>query len=181
MMDFGDTKGVATFAGGCFWCMVPPFANLPGVNGVIAGYTGGNVPNPVYEAVCSGGTGHYEAVQVYYDPLQISYRKLLEIFWRQIDPTDAGGQFYDRGASYLTAIFYHDEEQKKAALESLERITASGRFQSAVVTRVLPAGEFYAAEDYHQAYHEKNPLHYKSYRMASGRDAFIRRHWDRSK
>lgn len=172
-------KNKATFAGGCFWCMVAPFQNMPGVEGVVVGYTGGSLPNPTYEAVCNGGSGHYEAVQVYFDPDQVSYAKLLEVFWQQIDPTDAGGQFYDRGESYRTAIFYHDEEQQRAALDSIQEISASGRFKSAVVTKVLPAKEFYPAEDYHQFYHEKNPLHYKGYRMASGRDAFIRRHWKR--
>ncbi len=173
-----NVKGVATFAGGCFWCMVPPFQNLSGVTKVVAGYTGGHLQNPSYEAVCSGGTGHYEAVQVYFEPQQISYQRLLQVFWQQVDPTDAGGQFYDRGESYRTAIFYHDEAQKRAALDSVEHLAASGRFQSAVVTKVLPAINFYPAEDFHQLYHEKNPQHYKSYRLASGRDAFIRRYWE---
>ena len=175
--ELKPVPGVATFAGGCFWCMAPPFLNHPGVTEVISGYTGGHLENPSYETVCSGGSGHYEAVQVLYDPAQVSYEALLQIFWQQIDPTDAGGQFYDRGESYRTAIFYHDEAQKSAALASVKQLAGSGRFKSAVVTKVLPAEAFYPAEDYHQRYHEKNPLHYKSYRLASGRDAFIRHYW----
>jgi len=157
--------------------MVQPFLDHPGVIEVISGYTGGYLENPSYEEVASGISGHYEAVQVRYDAKKVSYQELLDIFWQQIDPTDAGGQFYDRGESYRTAIFYHDEAQKQAALDSIKQLADSGRFKSAIVTKVLPAGAFYPAEDYHQNYHQKNPLHYKSYRRASGRDAFIRQHW----
>lgn len=172
--------GLATFAGGCFWCMVPPFLNHPGVIEVVSGYTGGHLENPRYEDVVKGLSGHYEAVQVRYDAKQVSYQELLQIFWQQIDPTNAGGQFYDRGDSYRTAIFYHDEAQKEAALASLQQLAASGRFKSATVTKILPATTFYPAEDYHQNYHQKNPWHYQSYRQASGRDAFIRRHWKKT-
>lgn len=145
----------ATFAGGCFWCMVAPFQEQEGVLQVVSGYTGGHKENPTYREVCSGQTGHYEAVQVTYDPSRISYPELLEIFWRQIDPTDPGGQFHDRGQSYQTAIFYHDEQQKKQAEESRDRLQASGYFQAPIVTKILPASEFYPAEDYHQDYHKK--------------------------
>jgi peptide methionine sulfoxide reductase msrA/msrB len=160
--------------------MVPPFLNHPGVIEVVSGYTGGHLENPRYEDVVKGLSGHYEAVQVRYDAKQVSYQELLQIFWQQIDPTDAGGQFYDRGDSYRTAIFYHDEAQKEAALASLQQLAASGRFKSATVTKILPATTFYPAEDYHQNYHQKNPWHYQSYRQASGRDAFIRRHWKKT-
>ncbi|HOB11588.1 MAG TPA: peptide-methionine (S)-S-oxide reductase MsrA [Syntrophomonadaceae bacterium] len=167
----------ATFAGGCFWCMVAPFQEQEGVLQVVSGYTGGHKENPTYREVCSGQTGHYEAVQVTYDPSRISYPELLEIFWRQIDPTDPGGQFHDRGQSYQTAIFYHDEQQKKQAEESRDRLQASGYFQAPIVTKILPASEFYPAEDYHQDYHKKNPVHYGQYKRGSGREAFLEETW----
>ncbi len=168
---------VATFAGGCFWCMVQPFDRYDGVLSVISGYTGGHKENPTYEEVCSGTTGHYEAVQITFDPAKISYEQLLDIFWRQIDPTDPGGQFYDRGDSYRTAIFYHNERQKQLAERSKQELEASGRFQKPIVTKILPAGPFYEAEEIHQNYYKKNPFHYTRYRIASGRDAFIAKHW----
>lgn len=167
----------ATFAGGCFWCLEPPFEQLDGVIEVIAGYTGGHVPNPTYEQVCAGGTGHLEAVQITYDPSRIGYRQLLEVFWRNIDPTDGGGQFVDRGEQYGTAVFYHDEEQKRLAEESRKNLEASGRFSRPVVTRILPAREFYSAEEYHQDYYKKSAFRYKLYRAGSGRDAFIEKTW----
>jgi peptide methionine sulfoxide reductase msrA/msrB len=168
---------LATFAGGCFWCMVSPFEELPGILGITSGYTGGHKENPTYEEVCSDQTGHMEAVQIRFDPEQFPYEKLLEIFWMQIDPTDPGGQFGDRGSSYRTAIFYHNEEQKRAAEASKAALEASGRFDKPIVTQILPAGPFYPAEEYHQNYHRKQPFRYKLYRSASGRDDFIDRHW----
>ncbi len=168
---------LATFAGGCFWCMVAPFKQLTGVVKVVSGYTGGKTKDPSYEEVCSGKTGHYEAVQITYDPHVISYQELLEVFWRQIDPTDSGGQFHDRGSSYKTAIFYHHDEQRIIAENSKEELRASGRFSKPIATAILPATDFYPAEDYHQNYHLKQPLHYQMYRQGSGRDAFIKQHW----
>jgi methionine-S-sulfoxide reductase len=167
----------AIFAGGCFWCMEPPFEKLDGVEAVISGYTGGDEKNPSYEEVSSGKTGHVEAVLVKYDPSKISYRELVETFWRQIDPTDDGGQFADRGPQYRTAIFYRSEEQKKIAEQSRQELQSSGRFSSPVVTQIIPAGEFYPAEDYHQDYYRKNPLRYKIYRFGSGRDRFLKENW----
>ena len=168
---------LATFAGGCFWCMVSPFEEQPGIHKVVSGYTGGHKENPTYEEVCAGNTGHFEAVQITFDPQVFPYERLLEIFWRQIDPTDPGGQFHDRGESYRPAIFYHNEEQRRLAEQSRAELEASGRFDKPIATLILPAGPFYPAEEYHQNYHRKNPLHYQRYRAASGRDEFIRRHW----
>jgi len=168
---------LATFAGGCFWCMVQPFAKLKGVKDVISGYTGGHAENPTYGDVCRGDTGHYEAVQIIYDSSIITYEKLLDTFWRQIDPTDAGGQFADRGKQYQTAIFYHDEEQKKLAEESKARLELMKKFSGPIVTDILPAEKFYPAEDYHQDYYEKNPAHYKRYRTGSGREGYLCRIW----
>jgi len=167
----------ATFAGGCFWCTESDFEKVEGVIEVVSGYTGGHKENPTYEQVCSGRTGHYEAVQVVYDPEKISYPQLLEIFWRHIDPTDAGGQFVDRGSQYRSAIFYHDEAQKKAAEESKRALAASDVFQRPIVTEILPLDRFYEAEDYHQNYYEKSPTRYKMYRFGSGRDRFIKSVW----
>ncbi|WP_248928137.1 peptide-methionine (S)-S-oxide reductase MsrA [Paenibacillus hamazuiensis] len=172
---------LATFAGGCFWCMVTPFEELPGIIRVVSGYTGGHKPNPTYEEVCSETTGHAEAVQITFDPELFPYEKLVDTFWRQIDPTDAGGQFYDRGESYRTAIFYHNERQKNIAEASKRALEASGRFSAPIATQIVPAGEFYPAEEYHQDYHKKNPLRYKMYRKGSGRDAFIGKHWGKTK
>lgn len=167
----------ATFAGGCFWCMVTPFDERPGIVSVVSGYTGGHKANPTYKEVCEETTGHAEAVQITFDPGIFPYSKLLDVFWQQIDPTDAGGQFADRGESYRTAIFYHNEEQRAAAEESKRQLEASGRFQAPVVTAIVPAGAFYPAEEYHQDFHKKNPFHYKRYRSGSGRDRFIEEHW----
>lgn len=167
----------ATFAGGCFWCMVAPFVELDGVLDVVSGYAGGMTANPTYAEVCSGRTGHYEAVEVKYDPERVKYTKLLDIFWRSIDPTDAGGQFHDRGHSYTTAIFYHNDSQRQQADASKQALDASQRFSGPIMTAILPAAPFYPAEDYHQDYYCKNPQHYELYRLGSGRDAFIRKHW----
>lgn len=168
---------LATFAGGCFWCMVSPFDEYPGVVKVDSGYTGGHVKNPTYEQVCAGDTGHVEAIQITYDPEVLPYETLLEMFWRQIDPTDPGGQFCDQGSSYHTAIFFHTPEQKAAAEASRQALDDSGRFDAPIVTPILPAEEFWPAEDYHQGFYKKNPAHYKNYRKSSGRDEFIREHW----
>ncbi|HEY2421407.1 MAG TPA: peptide-methionine (S)-S-oxide reductase MsrA [Neobacillus sp.] len=168
---------IATFAGGCFWCMVKPFDEQPGIIRVVSGYTGGTVENPTYQQVCSDTTGHYEAVQITYEPDVFPYEKLLELFWQQIDPTDAGGQFYDRGQSYQTAIFYHNEVQKRLAEESKQTLQKSGRFNKPIVTPILPAKIFYPAEEYHQQYYKKNRAHYESYHVGSGRSGFIQSHW----
>ena len=168
----------ATFAGGCFWCMVHPFHSYPGVKNVVSGYTGGHKENPTYEEVCSHTTGHREAVEIVFDPEVISYDKLLDIFWRQIDPTDSGGQFLDRGESYQTAIYYHSEAQRQAAEKSREALRHSGRFKRPIVTEILPVKPFYAAEAYHQNFYKTNPGHYNRYRAGSGRDRFIQVHWE---
>lgn len=157
----------ATFSGGCFWCVESDFAGLQGVAEVTSGYAGGHKENPTYEEVSAGDTGHVEAVQVTYDPSVIRYEELLDLFWRHIDPTDAGGQFADRGSQYRTAIFYHNREQKRAAEESKARLDASGRFDRPVVTEIVPYSNFYRAEDYHQGYHSKNPVRYRLYRDLS--------------
>lgn len=178
-----DVQGkykLATFAGGCFWCMVAPFAKLSGVVEVISGYTGGCVENPTYEEVCSEETGHYEAVQITYDPQIIDYQQLLQIFWQQIDPTDEGGQFFDRGSSYQSAIFYHDEEQRMQAEAAKQALAESLRFEAPIVTTIIPAGPFYPAEEYHQDFYLKNTQHYNRYRQGSGRDAFIEEYWGQS-
>ena len=179
--ESGGRYELATFAGGCFWCMTKPFAETEGVVKVVSGYTGGHRENPTYEEVCSGRTGHYEAVQVTFDPAESPYERLLDIFWRQIDPTDQGGQFHDRGSSYKTAIFYHSDQQRKMAVESKKALDESGRFRVPVATGILPAAVFYPAEEYHQDYHQKNPMHYSLYRRGSGRDPFIEEHWGREK
>jgi peptide-methionine (S)-S-oxide reductase len=168
---------VATFAGGCFWCMEPPYDALPGVSATISGYTGGRTENPTYRQVTAGGTGHYEAIQVRFDPAQVSYETLLEVFWRNVDPLDAGGQFCDRGESYRTAIFVHDEAQRAAAEASKARLMESGRLPGAIVTPIIAATTFYAAEDYHQDYYQKNPLRYRFYRAGCGRDARLNALW----
>lgn len=167
----------ATFAGGCFWCMVKPFDELPGIKAVISGYTGGDKENPTYEEVCSETTGHYEAVQITFDPTIFPYERLLELYWQQIDPTDTGGQFYDRGQSYQTAIFYYNEQQKQLAEASKERLEKEGPFKDSIVTKILPAKAFYPAEEYHQHYYKKNPTHYQAYHQGSGRAGFIKQNW----
>lgn len=168
----------AIFAGGCFWCMVKPFDQWDGVLQVISGYTGGHVENPTYEQVKAGDTGHYEAVEISYNPEVISYSEILELYWRQIDPTDDGGQFQDRGDSYRAAIFYSDKEQQKEAALSKEELAQSGRFKKPIVTEILPAATFYPAEEYHQDFYKKNEQEYKEDRAKSGRDEFIEKTWD---
>ena len=167
----------ATFAGGCFWCMEPPFEKLEGVVDVTSGYTGGHTANPTYEEVSTGGTGHVEANQILYNPSRISYAELLEVFWRNIDPTDEYGQFVDRGPQYATAVFYHDAEQKRLAEESRDRLQQSGRFDRPIVTEIREYQEFYEAEAYHQDYHKTHKTGYTYYRSASGRDGFIDKAW----
>jgi peptide methionine sulfoxide reductase msrA/msrB len=169
--------GVAVFAGGCFWCMEAPFETLDGVISVTSGYTGGKLPDPTYEQVSSGTTGHAEAIRVYYDKRKVSYETLLDLFWRQIDPTDPDGQFADRGSQYRTAIFYTNNAQKAAALASLDALRESGMFSKPIATLVAPAGPFYEAEGYHQNYAAKNPGRYTSYHRASGREHFIEKTW----
>ncbi|MET1013969.1 MAG: peptide-methionine (S)-S-oxide reductase MsrA [Paenisporosarcina sp.] len=167
----------ATFAGGCFWCMVKPFESYDGIHSVISGYTGGDLENPTYEQVCTNQTGHKEAVQITFDPAIFSYRDLVRIFWQQIDPTDEGGQFFDRGSSYQTAIFYHNNEQKEVAEQSRAELQASGKFNKPIATPILPAKPFYPAETYHQDYYKKNPAHYNRYHVGSGRAGFKENMW----
>jgi peptide methionine sulfoxide reductase msrA/msrB len=168
---------VATFAGGCFWCVEADFEKVPGVVEAISGYSGGTEVDPSYSQVASGRTGHVEAVQVYYDPAVITYEGLLQAFWRMIDPTDAGGQFSDRGRQYATAIFFHDEDQGSTAERSLAELAASGRYDGPLVTPIRPAMTFYTAEDYHQNYYRRNGLRYGFYRRGSGRDRFLDSVW----
>lgn len=172
---------IATFAGGCFWCLEAEFEKLPGVIKVISGYSGGHKANPTYEEVSSGKTGHIEAVQVYYNPKKISYEELLKVFWRNIDPTDMGGQFVDRGPQYRTAIFYHNGEQRKSAEKSKAEIMKSGKFSKPIVTEIKKLTQFYEAEEYHQDYFKKEPLHYQLYRRGSGRDRFGQMIWKQEK
>jgi peptide methionine sulfoxide reductase msrA/msrB len=173
----GNNLQTATFAGGCFWCVEAGFEKLTGVHEVISGYSGGSTKSPTYEQVSSGQTEHLEAVQVHYDPNMITFELLLESFWRQIDPTDNGGQFVDRGKHYRSVIFYHDDTQKKIAKKSRAALEASGRFKDPIVTDIRPFEAFYPAEDYHQDYYKKNPLRYKFYRYNSGRDQFLDKTW----
>ena len=172
-----DGQAVATFAGGCFWCMEPPFDKLDGVLATTSGYTGGSKVDPTYEEVSAGGTGHFEAVQITYDPAKVSYDRLLEVFWRNVDPLDAGGQFCDRGEQYRTAIFVHDEEQRRLAEQSKQALVDSKRLDGPIVTEIVTAGPFYPAEEYHQDYYEKNPLRYKFYRWNCGRDQRLAQVW----
>jgi peptide-methionine (S)-S-oxide reductase len=168
----------ATFAGGCFWCMQPPFDGLDGVVSTTAGYTGGQKLNPTYEEVSSGGTGHAEAVEVIYDPTRIRYEQLLEVFWHNIDPTTSNGQFCDHGTQYRSAVFFHDEAQRRLAEES--KIAVAAQLKAPVVTEITPASVFYPAEDYHQDYYKKNPVRYKIYRYGCGRDQRLNAIWGAS-
>ena len=167
----------ATFAGGCFWCMEHPFDQLPGVLSVTSGYTGGHSQNPTYEQVSAGWTGHAESVQVVYDPAKINYRKLLDTYWHNIDPTAKDRQFCDVGNQYRSAIFYHNEEQRRLALQSRDALERSKPFKGAIVTEIVPAGPFYPAEKYHQHYYKKNPIRYWYYRTSCGRDKRLKELW----
>ena len=168
---------VATFAGGCFWCVESDFDQVPGVVETISGYTGGTVENPTYKQVSAGGTGHREAVQIRYDPKQVSYERLLHIFWRSVDPTDGDGQFCDRGVSYQTAVFAGNDEERLLAEASKEALEQSAVLDAPVVTPIEPVGAFYPAEDYHQDYYTKNPVRYRFYRFSCGRDSRVQQVW----
>ncbi len=170
-------RAEAVFAGGCFWCTESDFEKIDGVIEAVSGYTGGQKPNPTYKQVAAGATRHAEAVKVVYDPDRISYAELLEIFWRSVDPTDDGGQFVDRGYQYRSAIFYANEEERRMAEDSRDRLAASGRFDRPIVTEIVPLGTFYRAEEYHQDYYKKNPIRYDWYRSGSGRDQFLANTW----
>jgi peptide methionine sulfoxide reductase msrA/msrB len=176
-MEKNKGTSVATFAGGCFWCSEADFEKVEGVERVVSGYTGGQVASPTYADVCGGKTGHVEAVQVYYDPSKVEYEKLLEVFWTHVDPTDAGGQFADRGPQYRSAIFYHDDEQKRLAERSKAALGASGVFDGPIVTEIKAFAKFYEAEDYHQDYYKTCSAQYGRYRSGSGRDAFLKAIW----
>ncbi len=196
-LDGQHQTAFAIFAGGCFWCMVQPFAQVDGVREVIAGYTGGHTESPTYEEVCevisgyigghtenptysevcSGATGHYEAVRVEYDPAVVSYETLVEVFWRQIDPIDRQGQFADKGTQYRSAIFYTYEQQRQLAEESKRQLDESGKFEEPIATAILPAGKFYPAEHYHQDYYLKNPERCKKYKISSGREPYLKETW----
>jgi peptide-methionine (S)-S-oxide reductase len=168
---------IATFAGGCFWCMEPPYDELDGVISTTSGYTGGHKTNPTYEEVSTAKTGHTEAVQVMYDPKRITYERLLEVFWRNIDPITANAQFCDHGTQYRSGIFTHDAAQRRLAEESKRALEASGRFKAPIVTEIVAAGTFYPAEEYHQDYYKKNPVRYKFYRAGCGRDGRLAELW----
>ncbi len=170
-------RAAAVFAGGCFWCEETAFEGVPGVFAVTSGYIGGQVDNPTYEQVSAGGTGHAEAVEVVYDPSKITYEKLLDIFWRNVDPFQKDAQFCDHGSQYRSAIFYRGDEQKKAAVASLRKLEEQPRFKGKIVTEIVPATKFYPAEEYHQDYYKKNPVHYKMYRLGCGRDARLKAIW----
>jgi peptide-methionine (S)-S-oxide reductase len=171
---------IATFAGGCFWCVEEAFEKMPGVISVVSGYTGGRVPNPTYEQVSQESTGHAEAVRVTYDPGRVSYEQLVERFWRNIDPTQAGGQFCDIGSSYRSAIFVHDDAQRRVAETTRQVLQASGRFRQAIVTEIVAAGPFYPAEDYHQDYYRKNPYRYRFYKLSCGRAQRLELIWGKA-
>jgi len=172
---------IALLAGGCFWCMEHPYEDRPGISKAISGFTGGKKKNPTYNEVASGATQHVEAVEIHYDPEIISYNDILEIFWRNIDPTDAGGQFVDRGKQYTTGIFYKNEQQKQIAEQSKKKLEKEKRFSKKIITKIVPAGEFYPAEEYHQDFFKKNYIRYRIYRAGSGRDEFINRVWGEDK
>ena len=176
VVDDQDTA-VATLAGGCFWCMEPPFDKLEGVISTTSGYTGGHTKNPSYKQTSSGKTGHTEAIQIVYDPMKVSYEKLLDVFWHNIDPTTADQQFCDRGSQYRSEIFYHNEEQKHQAEASKAKLNKSKPFKAPIVTQVTQASTFYAAEDYHQDYYKKNPIRYRYYRYGCGRDKRLKQLW----
>ena len=173
-------KDIATFAGGCFWCMEPPFDAEEGVLETIVGYSGGTLENPTYEQVSAGQTGHTESIQITFDPAIVSYDRLLSIFWKNIDPLDPNGQFCDKGSQYRSAIFYHNEVQKNLALASKRQIEENGSLSGSIVTEIVPAKTFYPAEDYHQDYYQKNQLRYKLYRYSCGRDRRLTELWKKA-
>jgi peptide methionine sulfoxide reductase msrA/msrB len=177
MKNNSEKTASAVFAGGCFWCTESDFEKVDGVIDAISGYTGGHVKNPTYRQVSSGVTGHLESVKVIYDPSKVSYEQLLDYFWRHVDPTDPGGQFVDRGSQYRSAIFYANETEKRLAEKSKQNLATSGLFDKPIATDILPLGEFYPAEDYHQNYYKKNPIRYHYYRYGSGRDQFLKKTW----
>jgi len=183
---FGQSKGnetmsKATFAGGCFWCMQPFFDRTKGVSKTVVGYIGGHTKNPTYEQVSMGNTGHAEAIEITYDPTQVTYEKLLDIFWRNIDPTAENAQFVDQGTQYRSGIFYHDAEQKRIAEASKEALGKSDKFDLPIVTEIVPATTFYIAEDYHQSYYKKSPQRYNMYHENTGRDEFKEKIWGKDK
>jgi methionine-S-sulfoxide reductase len=173
-----ETQGRAILAGGCFWCVESALEQLDGVEEVVSGYTGGNEMNPTYNQVSSGSTGHTEAVEVHFDPSRISYAEILDEFWKIMDPTDAGGQFVDRGSQYRSGIFYLNEEQRLIAERSKKDLEENGPFDKPIVTEILAAGSFHRAEEYHQDYYSKNPIRYKIYTYGSGRKEFSKKHWE---
>ena len=177
MNPSSHTTDIATFGGGCFWCMESPYDRLPGVIRVIPGYTGGHTKNPTYEQVCTGTTGHAEAVQITFDPKKISYETLLDVFWHNIDPTTKNQQFADFGTQYRTVVFYHSDEQRRLAESTKKRWDKSGIFGAPIVTEITPASAFYPAEDYHVCYYKKNPGHYERYRRGSGRAGYLEMLW----
>lgn len=167
----------ATLAGGCFWCLVKPFTSYPGIESVVSGYSGGHTDNPTYESVSTNQTGHVEAVQITYNPEITSFENILDVYFKTFDPTDNGGQFFDRGEHYEPGIFYHDETQKKAAEAKIQQLNEQAIFDKPVITPIKPYKNFYPAEHYHQDYYKKNPLHYEQYQRGSGRKGFIEKHW----
>ena len=180
-MNTSPTKATkAIFAGGCFWCMEPPFKKLDGVHAVVSGYISGHKGNPTYQEVCTGMTGHTEAIEISYDPAKVSYDQLLDVLWMNIDPTDEGGQFVDRGSQYRSGIYYFNEEQRQLAEVSRDKLEESGRFDRPIVTEIVAATRFYPAEDYHQDYYKVSTVNYKLYRYNSGRDQFLKKTWTKS-
>jgi methionine-S-sulfoxide reductase len=180
MADAKPKTEIATFAGGCFWCMQPTFNEFHGVISTKVGYTGGHTVNPTYEEVCTGTTGHAEGIEIIYDPSKVTYSELVEEFWHNIDPTSLNQQFADHGTQYRSAIFYHNAEQKRIAEASKERLAKSGKFKKPIVTEITPASTFYPAEEYHQDYYKKNAMHYKAYKIGSGRQSYIEDTWGKS-
>lgn len=172
-----NNEKTATFAGGCFWCMEPPFEKIDGVKSVVSGYTGGSLEDPTYAQVSSGASGHIEAIQITYDPAKVTYKQLLDVFWRNIDPTQENGQFADHGSQYRTVIFYQNDQEKKIAQESKKALGDSGKFDKPIATELMVTVEFYPAEEYHQDYYKKNPTHYQTYSYFSGRKPFIKKVW----
>lgn len=171
-------SAAAVFSGGCFWCIQPPFDDANGVLSTYVGYTGGNTPNPTYEEVSSGETGHRESIEVFYDPTKITYKQLLDIYWHNINPTQADGQFYDTGSQYTTAIYYANDQEKHDAEASRDALQKSGKFNAPIATQILPLGKFWPAEEHHQKYSHKNPAHYEAYHSGSGRNDYFQQTWN---